>query len=231
MRCAAAAASHVSVSRARSAPSRAAASAPGSSSSSASARLRPATSPGGHDPPGGEARDDLAQPADVVDDRGDAGAQRLEERPGLVELVAVGEDRDGRLGERLLELAGAEVAEAPLDAVAAALAELRERDARVAGDEQARVRHGEDGRDRVGEPLVRPDHARREDGPAVVGARRVAPEDGVRDHAQLSGRDTERDERLAAALGVDDDRGRTAGRGVARAACGERCGAAGGRAR
>ena len=111
------------------------------------------------------------------------------------------------------------------------IAELRERDARIARDEQARVPHGEDGGDRVGETLVRPDHARREDGSSIVRALRIAPEHRVRDHAELAGRDTEGDERPAAALGVDDDAVEPCGRGAARDAFAERCGAAGDRAR
>ena len=63
-----------------------------------------------------------------------------------------------------------------------------ERDARVARDEETGVRDGEDGLDRVGEALVRPDHAGREDGATVVRARWVAPEDRVGDHPQPLGR-------------------------------------------
>ena len=55
------------------------------------------------------------------------------------------------------------------------------------------------------ELLVRPHEAEREHRPAVVGPRRVARSDGVRDHAQLLLRDAERGQRLAAALRVDDD--------------------------
>ena len=61
-----------------------------------------------HDPAGAVAADDLAEAADVVDDRRDAGPERLQQRAALVELGAVGEDRDGRLAERATRAPAAE---------------------------------------------------------------------------------------------------------------------------
>ena len=51
-----------------------------------------------------EAAHRLAQAADVVDHRGDAGAERLQQRAGLVELCPVGKDGDRRLTEGAVEL-------------------------------------------------------------------------------------------------------------------------------
>ena len=86
-----------------------------------------------------EPADDLAQATHVVDDGRHAGTERLEERAGLVQLGPVGEDRDGRLGQREFELGRAEIAEAPLRPVTGGAAEVVERDPRVARDEQARA--------------------------------------------------------------------------------------------
>ena len=61
--------------------------------------------------PGTVVRDSLAETADVVDDRRHPGAERLQERPALVELRAVGEDCDGRVTESTLELLRREIAE------------------------------------------------------------------------------------------------------------------------
>ena len=148
------------------------------------------------DPAGSEGADDLAEPADVVDDRRDACADRLQQRAGLVELGAVREDGDRRRAERALDLARRQVAEAPLGAIAGAL-----RAARRAGSadrrRRAAARSGtpSDGLDGVGEALVRPDHPEREHGAAVVGAGRIAAEGGVGDDAELARGDAERLER------------------------------------
>src|SRR5205823_6501400 len=55
-------------------------------------------------------QDRLRQAADVVDHRGHAGPERAEERAGLVQLRAVGEDGDGRLAESPVELRVGEIA-------------------------------------------------------------------------------------------------------------------------
>ena len=47
---------------------------------------------------GSEPADDLAQHADVVDDRRHACSQHLQERAREIDLCAVREERDGRLG-------------------------------------------------------------------------------------------------------------------------------------
>ena len=57
----------------------------------------------------------------------------------------------------------------------------------------------------VVELLVRPGSAKREDGAAVVGPGRIAPEDGMADHTELLLRHAEALERRATALAVDDD--------------------------
>ena len=49
---------------------------------------------GRHDAPGAVAANRLGEAADVVDDRWHARAERLQERAGLIELGAVGEDGD-----------------------------------------------------------------------------------------------------------------------------------------
>ena len=113
-RCARADASQVSSRRARSAPARAAASASGSPSSSPAAAVSASTSPSGTTLPAPKAADRLAEPGDVVDDGGHAGAERLQERARLVELGAVGEESDRRLGKRAVDLGLGEVPESPL---------------------------------------------------------------------------------------------------------------------
>ena len=159
-----------------------------------------------HDAARSKPFDDLSEPTHVVDDGGNARPERLKKCPRLVELRPVGEDGDGRLRERLLELARAEVPEPPLDPSPTPRTEVVERDPRVAGDDEPRVRDRQHRLDCVREALVRPDHARREHRSAVVCASRVAAEHGMRDHVQPLGRDAECSECLAPALGVHDDR-------------------------
>ena len=107
----------------------------------------------GHDAARAEAPDDLAEPADVVDDRGHARAERLQERARLVELVPVREDRDRRLRERPLELGSAEIAEPPFGPLAAA---RRSSSSGIRGSPATRSRAPStpsDGLDRVRRPL------------------------------------------------------------------------------
>ena len=81
--------------------------------------------------------DRLAEPADVVDDRRHAGAERLQEGAGLVELRAIREDRDRRLARargRAPPAAGSRAATRPAPARAGV-----ERHRRVAGDDQPGV--------------------------------------------------------------------------------------------
>ena len=90
--------------------------------------------------------DGLPEPADVVDHRRDPGAERLQERPRLVELVPVGEGGDGRSRECLLDRRLVEVAEAPLGLGAGGCAKVVERDPRIARDEQPGAVDPSDGR-------------------------------------------------------------------------------------
>ena len=187
---------------------------------------------GRHDPARGEARDDLAEPADVVDDRGDACAQRLEQRAGLVELVAVGEDRDGRLGERLLELAWGRGSRA-----ATRRGRRRARGAPRAGCagrlRRAGARPARRARRSIasGRPLY---------GRITPGARTVVPS-SARDGSlrntgwgitrSASGATPKRDERVAAALRVDDDAVEPSEEASPEPRSAGACGAAAGRAR
>ena len=158
-----------------------------------------------HDASRLEPAHDLAEAADVVDDRGDTGPERLEQRPGLVELGAVREDRHGRLGERALELRRAEVPEPPFGAPTGLAAEIVERDPCVTCDEQTGPVDGKRRSNSVAETLVGPDHARCEDRPAVVRPRRIAAEHRVSHDAKLRRVDAEGCERVASPLRVDDD--------------------------
>ena len=73
---------------------------------------------GRHDRAGSEPADDLAESADVVDDRRDTRAEHLEQRAGDVDLRAVREQPDGRFRKRAPQLRVREVAEPPLGTVA-----------------------------------------------------------------------------------------------------------------
>ena len=155
-------------SRACAAPARASASASASSSSSRSAPSEPVDVPGRHDAAGAEGADDLAEAADVVDDGRDARSDRLQQRAGLVELGAVGEDRDGRLAEGSGDLAARSDSRA-----ATRRGRRRRRAASSSGTAGRRRRAGaRPGRqhrlDRVRKALVRPDHAERQHGASVV---------------------------------------------------------------
>ena len=190
----------MSSARARSAPARAAESAAGSSSSSRTASVRASTSSARTTRPAPYDSIGSPRPADVVGNRGYAGPERLEERARLVELGAVREDGDRRVRERPVELCRREIAETPLDALGGAKAVERHRG--IARDEQAGI--GEPARDldRVGEPLVRTDHAQAQDRVPVVGMLRGARVDGVGDHGRV---DAEVGEGLAPSLAVHDD--------------------------
>ena len=166
---------------------------------------QPLDVPRRHHASGAEAIDDLAEASDVVDDRRDARAQRLQERSGLVELRPVGKDGDRRIRQGALELLRAEIPEPPLGPSACGLPELLEGNPGIAGDEQAGPVDGERGANGVRKPLVGPDHAGREHRPAVVGPRRVAAEDGMGDDAQLLRAHAVSRQRVAPALGVDDN--------------------------
>ena len=155
---------------------------------------------GRHDTAGSIGAHRLGEPADVVDDCGDTGTERLEQCTGLVELCAVGKDGDGRLGERAVELGLRQVTESPLDSLR--VAETVERHRCVARDEKPCVRQARGRRDRVGQPLVGPDDAEREQRRAVVVPRRRARVDGMRDDARV---DTEVGQGLAAPVAVDHD--------------------------
>ena len=72
-----------------------------------------------------EASDDLAKASDVVDDRRNTRAERLQESSGLVELRPVGKDGDRRLRQGALELLRAEIPEPPLGPIALRSAEAR----------------------------------------------------------------------------------------------------------
>src|SRR5205814_8759635 len=71
------------------------------------------------DPARAEPPHRLGDPADVVRDRRDAGAERLQQRPALVELRPVGKERDRRVAERTLDLLRVQIPEPPFDPVAA----------------------------------------------------------------------------------------------------------------
>ena len=158
-----------------------------------------------HDRACTEARDDLAEASDVVDDRRDARAQGLEQRTGLIQLVPVREHRDRGLAERVEDLVLAQESQTPGRPGACAALELVDRDARVTGHEQPRV--GEPGQRRHGvvEALVGPDHAKREDRRAVVAARRIGREHGMSDGTDPRAVHTGLDEAGAPAVAVDDD--------------------------
>ncbi|MCS7007670.1 MAG: hypothetical protein NZL88_08980 [Gaiellaceae bacterium] len=152
-----------------------------------------------------EAADDLAEPPDVVHDRGNAGSEGLEERSREVDLGPVREEPDGRLGEGALELGAREEAEAPLGAPRRPLTELVEGHAGVADDEEPGPLDAEHGLDGVLSSLVRSDEPERERGAAIVATGDVGAEDGMRDDPDLLPGNAEGDERVPAALRVDDD--------------------------
>ena len=134
-----------------------------------------------HDSARAEAPHGLGDPTDVVTDRRHAGTERLHQRRALVELRAVREERHGPLAERAVELGLRQVAEPPLDPVAASLDGL----ARVAGDEQARVLDPPHDLERVRQTLVRPDRPREKQRAAVVAPFDVRRRDRQRDHARV----------------------------------------------
>ena len=192
--------------RARRAPSRAASSAAGSSRSSPGCLGERGDVPGRDDAAGAERLHGLGEPADVVDDRRHAGAERAQQRARLVELGAVGEERHRRLAERAVELGVREVAEPPLGAIARGRAVAVDRLHRVADDEQARAV----------DPLRRLDRV--PERPCTAGSRRVraacarrrraAGRSGRRGAATTRSRSSgtpSSASTLAAALAVDDD--------------------------
>lgn len=131
----------------------------------------------------------LAESADVIHDGGHAPPERLEERPRLVEFLSIREDRDGCVAERLHELVGSEVAEAPLGPDTRLCAEGVERDPRVARDQESSAVDSSGGCERVGKPLVGSDHSKREHGAPVVGAYGIGAEHRVVDDAEALARD------------------------------------------
>src|SRR5205823_2063706 len=105
--------------------------------------------------------------------------------------------------QRTIDLPVGQIAEPPLDVEPARRLAIRsDRAHRITCDEQPRVAGAPDRLDRVGETLVRPDHADAEDRAAVVAALGVARKDGMRNH---TGGDAERGEQLTPALAVHDD--------------------------
>ncbi len=152
------------------------------------------------DASGSEAQNRLGEAADVVGDDRDTRAERLQERPRLVELGAVGEDGDRRLRECPLELHRLEVAESPFGA--RCLRQLVERHRRIARDEEASVGEAAYELDGVGKAFVGADDAEREQRLAVVGPDGSARVDGVGDDGRL---DAELAQRLTAAFAVHHD--------------------------
>ena len=101
--------------------------------SSLIAAASPSTSSGGDDAARAVGAHRLGEAADVVDHRRHAGAERAEQRAALVELRAVGEDGDGRLAERPVDLRlGEETRRRAGDAQAAPRRHARDRVARDA---------------------------------------------------------------------------------------------------
>ena len=199
----------------------------GSSSSSRTALGQRVDVAGGHDAPGAVRAHRLAEAGDVVDDRGHAGAERLQQRTRLVELGAVREDRDRRLRERAVELGLREVAEPPLDALGGRAGRRAASPGRPATSSRAsgsrRVASIASGRPLYGR-ITPSDEQRR----AVVGARRRARVDGVGDHARVDA-ELARASRGRARCGRR--RGRSARAAAARGHGATRCAAAAGRAR
>ena len=159
----------------------------------------------GHDAAGPECADDLPESPDVVHDCGYTCAERLQERPRLVELGAVRECRDRCCTESEFDLGLAQVAEPPFGPTVRCGTQSVEGDASVSRDEESRTRDGEHGLDGIRKALVLPDHAERQHRLTVVCARRIAPEDRVGDDAQLFFGYAESGEGAAAALAVHDD--------------------------
>ena len=159
----------MSSSRARSAPARAAASASASPSSRSSAARHRVDVARRHDRAGPEPADHLAEPADVVDDRRDAGAEHLQERARDVDLGPVGKERDRRLATahgrapRPGRYPSRHSARSP-----AVRSEAVERHARIADDEEPRAVDAEHRLDGVLGSLVRPDEPEAERGAPVV---------------------------------------------------------------
>ena len=160
---------------------------------------------GRHDRARAEAADDLAEPADVVDDGGNAGPEHLQQGSGDVDLGPVGKERDGRLRESAAQLRLREVSESPLRAVPGCAAETVERHARVPDDEEPGAVDAEHRLHGVLGPLVRTDEPETEGGAPVVGVLHVGAEDRVRDDAELLGGEAEVDELPSPALRVHDD--------------------------
>src|SRR5207249_3499409 len=106
------------------------------------------------DTAGAVAPDGLGDAADVVRDGGHAGAERLQQRPALVELRPVREERDGRVAECAFHFSLRQIAEAPFGELAGLFAVAVHRLERVTGDEEPYPRDLLRGGDRVGEPLV-----------------------------------------------------------------------------
>ena len=137
-----------------------------------------------NDPARAEAPDRLCEPADVVRDHWNAGAERPEQGPALVDLGPVRKERDRRVAQRAVDLVVREIAEPPLRTVSGGLPVSVDALQRVAGDEEPGPVDGLRCLDRVADPLVRPDDPEREEGAAIVASRRVARKHRVRDHAQ-----------------------------------------------
>src|SRR5581483_6139962 len=113
--------------------------------------------PGRNDETRAEAASGIGEPAHVVRDRGNTGAERAQERAALVELRPVGKDRHRRLAERPVELVVGEVAEPPFDLEAVGGRSVpADRLERIAGDEQPSPGTA-NGLDRVAEAFVFPD--------------------------------------------------------------------------
>ncbi len=148
---------------------------------------------------------DLAEASDVVDDRGHPRPEHLEERARDVDLGAVGEERDGRLGKRAPDLAIGQEAEAPLRSVSGRELQTFERHARITGDQEARTVDPEDCFDGILRPLVRADQTEGERGAAIVAPVDVRTKRWVGDDTQPLFGDAERGERVAPPLRMHDD--------------------------
>src|SRR2546425_6263457 len=157
---------------------------------------------GRNDAPRAEPFHRLTQPPDVVDDCGDAGAERLQQCAALIELRPVGKERDGRITERALELALGEIAEAPLGGGARLGPVAVHRLERLAGDEQADAVELPCHFDGVAQALVGTDRAETQQRTPVVSPGRIGCEDRMRNDARV---DAEPGERLPPALAVDHD--------------------------
>ncbi len=154
---------------------------------------------------GAESADDLSETPDVVDDRRNAGPERLQQGAGDVDLGSVRKEGDRRLGERAPQFRVREKAEAPLGAIAGCLHQPVEGDSRVPCDEESNAVRAEDGLDRVLDALVWPNEPEHERRATVVLAGDLGAKGGMSDHAQPLVEDAELNQRFPASLRVHHD--------------------------